>query len=1066
MKKLFFALQLLLASTCLCAQSQLYPQHFDLSEVTLLDGPLKTALNINNDLLLRYDADRLMAPFIRQAGLHNNASSKYYGWLNNHPSFRNWGLSDWSLEGHVGGHYLTALALGYASTTDQGMKAQLKERLDYCLAILKDCQDAYAANTQGLKGFIGGQPINQVWTGMYANDLTEFRKYGGWVPFYCQHKVLAGLRDAYVYAGSELGKELFRGLSDWSVNVVSRLSESDMQGMLGWEHGGMNETLADAYKIFGDAKYLEAAKKYSHQTMINGMATVSPTFLDGKHANTQVPKYIGFERVWQVAKEQGKESSVNAYRTAAHNFWTNVTDDRTVCIGGNSVDEHFLAASNASRYISNLNGPESCNSNNMLKLSEDLFDETHDARYADFYEGTMYNHILSTQDPATGGYVYFTTLRPQGYKIYSQVNQGMWCCVGTGMENHGKYGHFVYTHSVGNDTLFVNLFTASELNTKKFGIRQETNFPYEQRTKLTITKAGTYTLAIRKPSWLAKDGNVEAKTRKKVKETTTAGFYYYTGSWKVGDELTVNLPMELRIEECPNLPEYIAFKYGPILLAAKTTAENQAEANATGLPYERLQNEYGGEGRMDHAPGSMASSMDLTTSPLLVCERSQVLSLIKPKDLGKLQFTISAPAPVANAGKSFFNTHKTLQLEPFFSLHHARYVIYWYQQNEAGYNQSDMAREEAAAAALNERTIDYVGTGEQQSEAGHEASYSQGSTKGSYNGEFYRDAQAGGYIQYVLTIPDSVASRLSTADPNLSIMCRFIVADRGRMGTIYVEGEKITDITIPQSVKGQDSKGFYNVEYKIPATALLDGKGNVKTRLTFRLQGSATTLCPGLYYVRLLKDFKDHAYQWNCTDWKTGDTGRVSQDKFTYDTEHNTITIKSGTGANNVCLSLDYEQKEYTLRQAQRYLVVVGQNLSVSSGNSYLWWLNGVNRASQVAPTKTKTLTIRKSGTTAQVYRIIAWDMTTSGLSDNNTGDEFSIVQGSTIFGLTSSSGTSIIHNITFVDDFDAFVTFLTNQLNTVTLTDISTVIDKYISGSRTLKVKDITQLVEQYQAQ
>ena len=144
----------------------------------------------------------------------------------------------------------------------------------------------------------------------------------------------------------------------------------------------------------------------------------------------------------------------------------------------------------------------------------------------------------------------------------------------------------------------------------------------------------------------------------------------------------------------------------------------------------------------------------------------------------------------------------------------------------------------------------------------------------------------------------------------------------------------------------------------------------------------------------------------------------------------------------------------------------MGQNLSVSSGNSYLWWLNGVNRASQVAPTKTKTLTIRKSGTTAQVYRIIAWDMTTSGLSDNNTGDEFSIVQGSTIFGLTSSSGTSIIHNITFVDDFDAFVTFLTNQLNTVTLTDISTVIDKYISGSRTIKAKDITQLVEQYQAQ
>ena len=1056
MKYTLFIIGMLVATFSANAQSQLYPQHFDLAEVTLLDSPLKTAMEINDALLLRYDADRLMAPFIRQAGLHQDASSKYYGWLGQHPSFQNWGLDSWSLEGHVGGHYLTALALGYAAATDATMKTQLKERLDYCLAILKDCQDAYASNTQGLKGFIGGQPINQVWTGLYAGDLTEFRKYGGWVPFYCQHKVLAGLRDAYVYTGSELAKELFRGLSDWSVNVVSKLSTGDMQAMLGWEHGGMNETLADAYKLFGDSKYLDAAKKYSHQQMVDGMSTLNKTFLDGKHANTQVPKYIGFERIYQVAEG----TATAAYRKAAHNFWTDVTDERTVCIGGNSVDEHFLAAANASRYISNLNGPESCNSNNMLKLSEDLFDETHDAKYADFYEGTMYNHILSTQDPSTGGYVYFTTLRPQGYKIYSQVNQGMWCCVGTGMENHGKYGHFIYTHSVGNDTLFVNLFTASELNSKKFGVKQETGFPYEQRTRLTITKAGTYTIAVRRPSWLAQGASAQAKTRKKVSQTTTAGFYCYTGSWKVGDEIEVSLPMALRIEECPNLPEYIAFKYGPILLAAKTTAASQAEASQTGLAYERLQNEYGGEGRMDHAPGSMASSLDLTTSPLLICERSEVLSLVKPKDLSKLQFTLSAPAPVANASKSFFNTHKTLTLEPFFSLHHARYVIYWYQQNEAAYNQSDMAKEEAAIAELNARTIDYVGTGEQQSEAGHDASYSSGSTKGSYNGEFYRDAQAGGYIQYVLAIPDSVAGRLDKKDPNLSIMCRFTVADRGRQGTIYVEGEQVADITVPASVKGQDSKGFYNVEYKIPATALLDSKGNVKTRLTFRLKASASTLCPGLYYVRLLKDYQDHAYRWRCTDWKTGDSGRVAQSNFTYNQAENTITIKAGTGANNVCLSLDYEQADYWLRSAQKYMVVAGLNLSVTSGKSYLWWLNGINKWSSVAPTTTKTVRRTTPLGKTQVLRLVAWDMTQTGLADNNVGDEFSICQGATIFGLTSSSGTSTIQRIEFVSDLDALIDELSYV--PVTVQDISTLIGQFLTGGSTT-LTSVTTLIDKY---
>jgi len=1066
MKRTLFIAALMMSSLGMCAQSQLYPQHFDLSEVTLLDGPFKSSMEINDKLLLSYDADRLMAPFIRQAGLHKQSSGKYYGWLTKHPSFQNWGLDNWSLEGHVGGHYLTALALGYAAATDEGTKALLKERLDYCLGILKDCQDAYATDTQGMKGFIGGQPINQIWTGLYANDLTEFRKYGGWVPFYCEHKVLAGLRDAYVYTGSTQARELFRGLCDWSVNVVSKLSTADMQAVLGWEHGGMNETLADAYQLFGESKYLDAAKKYSHQQMIDGMATMNKTFLDGKHANTQVPKYIGFERTWQAAKEKSDAlaKEIGTYRTAAHNFWQNVADERTVCIGGNSVDEHFLAAANVSRYISNLNGPESCNSNNMLKLSEDLFDETHDARYADFYEGTMYNHILSTQDPETGGYVYFTTLRPQGYKIYSQVNQGMWCCVGTGMENHGKYGHFIYTHSTGNDTLFVNLFTASELSSKKFGIRQETRFPYEQRTKLTVTKGGTYTIAVRRPSWLAQGASAQAKTRKKVTETVGNGFYYYTGVWKAGDEIEVSLPMQLRIEECPNLPEYIAFKYGPILLAAKTTAASQTEAAATGLSYEKLQNEYGGEGRMDHAPGSMATSMDLTTSPLLICERSEVLPLIKPKDLGKLQFTLSAPAPVANASKSFFNTHPTLTLEPFFSLHHARYVIYWYQQNETAYNQSDMAKEEAQAAALNARTIDYVGTGEQQSEAGHDASYSGSSTKGSYNGEFYRDAQAGGYIQYVLTIPDSVVNKLDKQDPNLSIMCRFTVADKGRMGTIYVEGEKVAEITVPSSVKGQDSKGFYNVEYKIPAKALLDGKGDIKTRLTFRIEASATTVCPGLYYVRLLKDYQDQAYQWRCTDWKTGDPGRVSQDKFTYDTKQNSITINAGTGDNNVCLSLDYEQVEYTLKAEQKYLVVTGQSLSTSSGKAYLWWLNGVNRWSSVAPTKTQTTRRTTPAGKVEVFRTFAWDMTQTGLDDNNTGSEFSISQGATILGLTSTSGTSTIQYVGFVSDLDAYLASL--AVVTVTIEDITALIDQYLAPGSTIKLTAITSLIDRYLGQ
>ncbi len=405
------------------AQSELYPKHFDLEQVTLLDGPMKQAMDININMLLQYDVDRLLTPFVRQAGLSatSDTNSKYYHWVNLHPSFTNWGDNSFNLEGHVGGHYLSALALAYAACHDAETKAVLKERMDYMIDIMKDCQDQYDNNTEGLYGFIGGQPINNDWKTLYKGDISAIRSHGGWVPFYCQHKILAGLRDAYLYGNSVKAREMFLKLADWSVNVVAKVSDSNMNTLLDIEHGGMNESMLDAYQLTGESKYLTAAKKYTHKTMLNGMQTLNTTFLDGKHANTQVPKYIGMERIYE------QDATSSTYQKAAENFWTDVATNRTVCIGGNSVNEHFLAKANSNRYIDQLDGPESCNSNNMLKMSEMMSDRTADAKYADFYENTMWNHILSTQDPQTGGYVYFTTLRPQGYRIYSQVNQGMWC---------------------------------------------------------------------------------------------------------------------------------------------------------------------------------------------------------------------------------------------------------------------------------------------------------------------------------------------------------------------------------------------------------------------------------------------------------------------------------------------------------------------------------------------------------------------------------------------------------------------------------------------------------------
>lgn len=989
----------LTGATTATAQSSLYPHHFDLSEVTLLDSPFKTAMDLNIKTLLAYDADRLLTPFIRQAGL---TTGPYAGWATQHPIFTNWGDDSFDLSGHVGGHYLTALALAYAACHDAAIKAQVKARLDHMLAVLDDCQKAFDNDKTGLYGYLGGQPLNGDWQKMFAGDISAFRNHRGWVPFYCEHKVLAGLRDAYLYAGSEEARTMFRKLCDWSVNVVAKLSDATMQSVLDTEHGGMNEVLADAYTLFGDAKYLEAAEKYSHKTMVSGMQTVSKTFLDGKHANTQVPKYIGFERVYEDDATQG------AYARAAENFWTDVARNRTVCIGGNSVSEHFLAAANSNRYIDELDGPESCNSNNMLKLSELLADRTHDARYADFYEYTMLNHIISTQDPTTGGYVYFTTLRPQGYRVYSQVNKGMWCCVGTGMENHSKYGHFIYSHDA-DSVLYVNLFTASKLDNGTFAVTQQTRYPYAQTSQITIDKGGRYTLAVRHPAWAA-DGYaimVNGEPQSVAVTPGTASYARVSRQWKAGDVVTITLPMTLRYEACPNYTDYIAFAYGPVLLGAQTTACDQADADTTGLSVEALQNEYAGEGRMDHAPGCMALAKSLVDAPMLIGNRADVLSRVSVKDPAKLEFTVDASRTDAEG-----YAWSKLTLKPFYAIHHARYMCYWYQQTADNYAHSDMAISEQARKALEARTIDFVATGEQQSEAGHEYRYSDDSSTGMYNGENYRDARAGGYVQF------SLFNTAGKTD-SLSVMCRFTTADHERKATLLVDGEKIADITIPTTYKDA-TNGFFNVEFPIPASLAKGADGKAKKKFTVRLSASEGTLMPGLYYLRLMSGYAGvtNPYRFVASEWTTGDAGRLQASGITYDSTDNTIHVAS-RGNNNVCLTLDYGHTDYAITPQQKYLVVVGQNLSLADGASYLWWLNGCNRGSQVKPTVAREVTV--GGDPCQV---IAWDMTASGIADNlSTLGVTDITSGQTIFGLTSTTGQSVIRNITFAENVDNVLT-------------------------------------------
>ncbi|HKK66698.1 MAG TPA: DUF4986 domain-containing protein, partial [Bacteroidales bacterium] len=406
--------------------------------------------------------------------------------------------------------------------------------------------------------------------------------------------------------------------------------------------------------------------------------------------------------------------------------------------------EHFPAASACSDYVVDVEGPESCNTNNMLKLTEGLFRENPSARYADYYERAMYNHILSTQHPEHGGYVYFTPARPRHYRVYSAPNEAMWCCVGTGMENHGKYNEFIYTHQ--DNSLYLNLFIPSELKWKEKGIsiKQETKFPYEEKTKLTVTDGSArFELKIRYPGWVAENRLKITVNGDDFPVTTNPSSYVSVDRvWEEGDEIEILLPMNHRLEQLPNVPNYFAFMYGPVLLAAKTGTQNLAGLVADDSRWGHIA--HGERLPVDQAPVIIENNITAISEKL------------KPVENKPLTFSIS--------NLNLLNPQE-IELEPFFQVHDSRYMMYWMVLSESGYEAylDSVARAEEAMLKLQKQTIDYVATGEQQPEADH-AMETKNSHSGTNLNEFYRDARDGGYFSY----------RLATnSEEDLSLMVRY-----------------------------------------------------------------------------------------------------------------------------------------------------------------------------------------------------------------------------------------------------------------------------------------------------
>ena len=792
MKKTFLAVMLFLAAFSLEAQDRLYDNEFPIGDVKLLDGPFKHARDLNLEVLLQYDVDRLLAPFRAEAGLPKKA--EYYP---------NWA----GLDGHIAGHYLTAMAMNWQMTGNP----ECLRRMEYMIDELAECAAANSANHPSWgAGYIGGVPqSDSMWSAFMKGD---FRQYSSaWAPFYNIHKMYAGLRDAWLYCGNEKARRLFLGFCDWGINLTAGLSDAQMEEMMRNEQGGMNEMFADAYAMTGDPKYMTAAKRFSHKFILEPLSRDEDR-LDNLHANTQVPKAIGFTRI-------GELGGGADYAEAGRFFWQTVSQNRSLAFGGNSRREHFPSAEACIDFVNDDDGPETCNSYNMLKLTEDLFRVSPKAEYADFYERTMFNHILSTQHPEHGGYVYFTSARPRHYRVYSVPNEAMWCCVGSGMENQSRYGQFIYTHD--GDDLYVNLFVASELDWKdrKLVIRQETSFPAEERTVLKVVSGkGKFTMKVRCPWWV-KPGEmtVSVNGRPVAVDAEPSSYFAISRKWKKGDVVEVGLPMKNTVEHMPNVPDYIAIMHGPVLLGMRTGTEDLAGLLAD-------------DGRWSqYAAGT---KLPVDQAPILVSHNvDHIGNHIRPVEGKPLHFRFE--------GVRMLNPIEA-DLEPFSGIHDSRYQIYWLALNEEGYKDyvDSLARREKEMLALEARTLDSVAPGEQQPETDH-GLLSERSNTGVTRDVHYRDAARGGWFSY------DMATGGVTEGVTLYVKYWGVAEWATRRFDILVDDEPL--LSIDNTGKWMQSQ-FKSEEYKIPAS-MLEGKESVRVKF---VAGTGATV-GGIYDLRLLK---------------------------------------------------------------------------------------------------------------------------------------------------------------------------------------------------------------------
>ena len=586
---------------------------FPMKQVRLLPGPFYDGQERNRRYLHSLPNDRLVHSFRLTSGLSSSAEP-----------FGGWEKADSELRGHFcGGHYLSGIALTYASTGDE----ELKKKGDALVAELARCQEANKS------GYLSAFPLE------FFDRLRD--RVRVWAPFYTIHKVMAGLLDMHQLAGNAQALDVVEKMSGWVDSYTAPLPYAHMQRILNTEYGGMGEVLANLYSVTGNAHYIDVAKRFDKKIFFDPLAEHRDE-LRGLHANTHIPQVIAAARLYELTGEL-------RYRDIAQYFWDEINQERMYANGGTSNGERWSTDPGKLSHEIGPSSTEDCCAYNLLKLTRHVFGWNPAPHHMDYYERTLFNHRLGTMDPETGTTMYYYPQGMRTYKTYATPTDSFWCCSGTGVEEFGKFTDSIYFHD--SNSVYVNLFIASELSwpEKDLKLRQETEFPRRQGSKLTITSKHPVNvdLRVRVPYW-AKGGNIKVNGETLPVFAGPSSYLTLHGPWKSGDTIEIALPMDIHSWRMPDDDTMQAPMYGPLLLAAKYEEAPKDKWYGSTGPFERRES-------------------DTPPPPL-------------PSANGKLEDAATWVEPAGGQDNLAFRAKSDdgqVALVPINSILHERYDLYW-----------------------------------------------------------------------------------------------------------------------------------------------------------------------------------------------------------------------------------------------------------------------------------------------------------------------------------------------------------------------------------------------------